>query len=113
MLASGIMMVTSIMIMSDTLRRYRSVETGFRGLVAYLFPLRVVLVALLVSAYAALIPVLGFIPASGGMLFVAIWGLWTRGPVWALAISILCVAAIYVLFRMVFQVVLPTGSFWS
>jgi hypothetical protein len=113
MLASGVMVMTSLVILANTLRRPRPPEGGLLGLVAFLFPLRVVLFALLVAAYAALIPVLGFIPASGALLFVAIWGLWSRGPLAALATSLISVGAIYVLFRLVFQVVLPTGSLWQ
>lgn len=112
MLASGIMVATSFVILSDTLRRPRSPKPGISGLVAYLFPLRVVLFGGLVAAYALAIPLIGFIPASGAMLFVAIWGLWAKGPLWALAVSLLSTGAIYVLFRVVFQVVLPTGSLW-
>ncbi len=113
MLASGVMVVTSIFILSDTIRRPVGAETGLRALVMFLFPLRVVLIALLVAGYGLAIPVLGFLPASGILLFVAIWGLWTKGPLWALALSLLSVIAIHVLFRLVFQVVLPSGSFWS
>jgi len=113
MLASGVMMLTALVILADTVRRPRSPEGGFRGLVAYLFPLRVVLFALVVAIYAAIIPWLGFIGASGALVFVAIWGLWNRGVIAALAISLMSVGAIYVLFRLVFQVVLPTGSLWQ
>lgn len=113
MLASGVMLVTAIVILAETLRRPPAAESGLRGLQAYLFPLRVVLFTLLVAGFVAAIPVAGFLPSSGALLFVAIWGLWRRGPLAALAISALSVAAIYLLFRIVFQVVLPTGSLWQ
>ncbi|KUF09937.1 tripartite tricarboxylate transporter TctB family protein [Pseudoponticoccus marisrubri] len=113
MLASGVMVVTALVILSDTLRRPQAETRGLRGLVAYLFPLRVVLFAALVAAYGAAIPLLGFLVASGGLLFVAIWMLWTRGPLVALVLALASVGAIHVLFRMVFKVVLPGGSLWS
>jgi hypothetical protein len=113
MLASGVMVVTSFAILSDTLRRARPTRSGIRGIIAYVFPLRVVLFALLIAAYAAAIPSLGFIPASGALLFIAIWGLWDRGPLVALALALPSIGAIYVPFRVVFQVVLPGGSLWQ
>ncbi len=113
MLASGVMVITALVILAGTFQRPPSPNGGLRNLVAYLLPLRVVLFAALVAAYAAAIPVLGFIAASGLLLFVAIWALWSRGVLAALAISLVSVGAIYVLFRLVFQVVLPTGSLWQ
>ncbi|MCR9111380.1 MAG: tripartite tricarboxylate transporter TctB family protein [Rhodobacteraceae bacterium] len=112
MLASGIMALTGLVILSDTLRKPRTAEGGIAGLITYLFPLRVVLFTLLVAIYVAVIPSIGFLAASGGLLFVTIWALWRKGPLPALLIALLSIAAIYVLFRVVFQVVLPIGSFW-
>ena len=112
MLAAAVMALSAVVILADTLRRPRAANSGFAGLVSYLFPLRVVLFALLVAAYGAAIPLAGFIPASGAFLFVAIWALWTRGPIIALVVSLASVAAIYGLFRVVFQVVLPSASLW-
>jgi hypothetical protein len=112
MLASGVMVVTALVVFADTVRRPAAPEGGLRGLIAYLFPLQVVLFAALVAVYAAAIPLLGFLAASGGLLFVAIWWLWRRGVLLSLGIALLSVGAIYVLFRLVFQVVLPGGSLW-
>ncbi|ABG31477.1 tripartite tricarboxylate transporter TctB family protein [Roseobacter denitrificans] len=112
MLASGVMGVTALFILKDALRSPRAPDASPAGVIAYLFPLRVVLFTLLVGLFVAVIPSLGFLPASGGLLFVSIWALWRKGPVWALVLSLLSVGAIYVLFRVVFQVVLPLGSLW-
>jgi hypothetical protein len=73
----------------------------------------VVLFTLLVALYVAVIPGIGFLSASGGLLFVSIWTLWRKGPLWALAISLLSIGVIYLLFRIVFGVVLPGGSLWQ
>ncbi|SHH31443.1 tripartite tricarboxylate transporter TctB family protein [Marivita hallyeonensis] len=113
MLASAVMLVTGLVILSETLRKPRADDSGISGLVAYLLPLRVVLFTALVAVYVAVIPVLGFLPASGGLLFIAIWALWRKGPLRSMAISLLSVGVIYLLFRVVFQVVLPMGSLWQ
>jgi len=113
MLASGVMVLTAAVILAQTLRSPRAAEGGLAALVGFLFPLRVVLFTALVAGFVAAIPVAGFLPASGGLLFIAIWALWQKGPLWALAISLLSVGAIYLLFRVVFQVVLPVGSLWQ
>lgn len=112
MIASGVMLITGLVILGETLRRPPLPEGGIRETVAYLFPLRVMFFALLVAAYVAAIPSVGFLPASGGLLFVGIWALWRKGPVWALVVSLVSIGIIYLLFRVVFQVVLPIGSLW-
>ena len=110
MLASAMMVVSSLTILVGTLSRSTSAEA--QTIIDYLFPLRAVLFASLVVLYATTIPYAGFMLASGAFLFVAIWGLWRKGPLWSLAISIVSMVVIYLLFRMVFQVVLPMGSLW-
>lgn len=113
MLASGVMVVTGLVTLSETFRKPGADEGGIRRLIVYLFPLRVVLFTVLVTVFVAAIPSVGFLPASGGLLFVSIWALWRKGPVWSLAISLLSIGVIYLLFRVVFSVVLPTGSLWQ
>lgn len=113
MLASGVMVLTGLVILAGTLRGPRASDSGVAGLITYLFPLRVVLFTVLVAIYVAVIPSVGFLTASGGLLFVAVWALWRKGPVWALVISLLSIGVIYVLFRLVFRVVLPIGSLWQ
>lgn len=113
MLAAGVMVLSSLCILADAVRKPRERAAGPFAAVAYLFPLPVVVFAALVAAYAALIPSAGFLVASGGFLFAAIWGLWRKGPIWALVLASGAIGAIYVLFRIVFQVVLPIGSFWQ
>ncbi len=112
MLAAGVMLVSSLFILADTLRKPRN-ASGLRALLVYLLPLRVMLFTGLVAIYAALIPGLGFLAASGVFLFVAIWALWRKGPLKAAALSGFSILAIYLLFRVVFQVVLPLGSLWQ
>lgn len=113
MLASGVMVVTGLVTLTETLRKPGIGKGGIRDVIAYLFPLRVVLFTALVAIYVAAIPGVGFLPASGGLLFVSIWALWRKGPVWSLVISLLSITVIYLLFRVVFSVVLPSGSLWA
>lgn len=110
MLAAGVMVASSLTTLVGTLSRSTSPEA--QTIINYLFPLRAILFASLVALYATTIPYAGFMLASGIFLFIAIWGLWRKGPLWSLAISIASMAVIYLLFRMVFQVVLPIGSLW-
>lgn len=113
MLASGVMVVTALVTLSETLRKPGTGKGSIRDVIAYLLPARVVLFTVLVVVYVAVIPSIGFLPASGGLLFVSIWALWRKGPVWSLAISLLSIGVIYLLFRVVFSVVLPSGSLWQ
>lgn len=113
MLASGVMVLTGLVILVEALRGPPVADSSTKGLVNYLFPQRVVLFTLLVALYVAVIPGVGFLPASGALIFVAVWALWRKGPFWSLAISIFSIAVIYLLFRIVFKVVLPIGSLWQ
>lgn len=113
MLASTIMVLTGLVILSASFRRTNSTESGVAALITYLFSVRIVLFTCLVATYVAVIPSIGFLGASGGLLFVTIWALWRKGPLPALLIALLSIAAIYFLFRIVFQVVLPIGSLWQ
>jgi len=113
MFASGVMFISAIVILGGTLRRSKAQHSGLSGLVAYLFPLRIVVFVVLLVAYVVVIPIIGFLVASTALLLISIWWLWDRGFVWALVLSLIFGAAIHVLFRVVFQVVLPAGSVWQ
>jgi hypothetical protein len=113
MLASGVMVLTGLVILVEALRSPPAADSSTKGLVTYLFPLRVVLFTLLVALYVAVMPGVGFLPASGALIFIAVWALWRKGPFWSLAISLFSIAVIYLLFRVVFKVMLPMGSLWQ
>jgi hypothetical protein len=61
-------------------------------------------------AYLAALPLFGFLAASGLFLFASFQYLWRRNPLVTLLLSAVALAAIYVVFRIVFRVVLPQGS---
>ena len=114
MLASGIMVVSGLVILRDVLgRRLPGERASLEAIRAFLLPTRLLLFGGLLLLYAIAIPRIGFITASGGFLLLSILYLWRRGIVWSAAISLIAISAVYVLFRMIFQVVLPTGSLWS
>ena len=80
-----------------------------RGFVATLLPLRLVGFLVLVAGLALVLDRLGFLLAGTGFLVLAIFWLHRRQPLHVLGWSVLAVAVIYVLFRLVFEVLLPEG----
>ena len=113
MVASAVMIISGVVILFQSARKPVNQTAPSTGVLSYLLPLPLVGFAAIVAAYAWLIPLLGFIVASGLFLFVSIWILWRKGPLITLVIAGISVAAIHVLFRIVFQVVLPTGTLWQ
>ena len=57
--------------------------------------------------------ILGFMVATGLFLFVMLLYLWRRGLWLSLAVTAGSLLAIHVIFRMVFQVILPRGTLWQ
>lgn len=111
MAAAAVMIVSGGVIVLDAARR-RGAKASLGEMLAFLLPLRLVAFIGLLAAYALAIPYLGFLAASGAFLFAAIWGLWRRGVLWALGIAAISTVAVHVVFRLLFQVVLPGGSLW-
>ena len=109
MLASGVMIISTLSILRETARRAPS-GGGVARFLNEVTPLRQAVMLGLVAAYVALMPWLGFILASGLFLFVSISFLWRRSFLLTTAISALALGAIYLVFRIVFQVVLPKGT---
>lgn len=107
MLASGVMFVSALTIFREVRSRPRSAEP----LMTSVFPRRLLLMTVLLFAYVLLMPRLGFLAASGLFLFVSTSWLWRR-PWWAaLAVTLFSLLAVHMLFRRLFQVVLPQGPF--
>lgn len=71
-------------------------------------PIVLVYVAIIVG-FAVLLEPLGFVLAAGAFLFVSMLFLAGGGPLRAAAISIFSLVAVYAIFRLLFQVVLPEG----
>jgi putative tricarboxylic transport membrane protein len=112
MLATGTMVVAGIFIVVDAARR-RAERTGEAAPVRFLrevLPLRHAVMIALMLGYLLLLPRFGFVLSSALFLFCAFQYLWRRNPLITMLISAASLAAIYVVFRVVFQVVLPQGS---
>jgi hypothetical protein len=113
MVASAVMCISSVFILAQSFRGSAEPPTTPMSVRRYLLPLPLVCFTVIVATYAWLIPRLGFVLASGLFLFVSISMLWRKGPVVTLLITGLSIAVIHLLFRIVFQVVLPTGTLWQ
>lgn len=73
-------------------------------------PVRHLVVIAMLLAYVLTMPFMGFVVGSGAFLFAVIQYLWRKNPLFTLAIATLTLSLIYLVFRTMFQVVLPQGS---
>ncbi|WP_136636860.1 tripartite tricarboxylate transporter TctB family protein [Pseudooceanicola onchidii] len=74
-----------------------------------ILPVTVVILALMLVAYGVALNSLGFLPTSALFLIVAIKLLARRGWAWTLAVSLGSLILIWVIFRIVFTVLMPSG----
>lgn len=106
MLTTGTMVVASVMVLLQSLRKPPVVsETVARDVL----PLPVVAVVGLILGYALLLKPLGFIPTSFLFLLVAIRLLGRRSLMWSAGMALVSVILIYVVFRLIFTVLMPPG----
>lgn len=106
MATTAAMAVTAAIVMVQTLRRpLDRTETITRDIL----PGRVILFAGLLLGYGLLLRPLGFLPTSALFLCIAIKLLARRGWGWTLAVSLGSLAAIWLIFRIVFTVLMPAG----
>lgn len=111
MLATGTMVLASLFILSNTACRPAEADgAAARRFFAEILPVRHMVLIGLVLAYLLLLPLLGFIASSALFLLAAFQYLWRRHVLITLLLSAAALAAVYVIFRIVFQVVLPEGS---
>ena len=102
--ASGTMVLAAaIVVVGDLRARSREADR------TPILPANVAVFAVLLALYALAIEPLGFLPASLAFLFVGTKLLYRGGWVASALVSIGALIVIYVLFRIVFQVVLPEG----
>ncbi|PWV99906.1 tripartite tricarboxylate transporter TctB family protein [Hoeflea marina] len=118
MLATGTMLVSGLAILRDVVRS-RPVAGGrspLHGFVADIVPLRLSGMIGLVALYLAAMPWVGFLISSAIFLFLSILFLWRRSLLMTTALTAVSLLAVYLVFRVVFQVVLPAGTLmrgWS
>jgi len=77
---------------------------------ATIMPPRLAVLTVFVGSYVLAMPVLGFMASSALFLFAALWLLWRRGPLRAALLTALSLAAVWLVFREIFQVLLPRGT---
>jgi hypothetical protein len=110
-LASATMIVASLAVLRHAVvAKAGPAESGVRARLAAIVPLRFAVLTALVGAYILAMPALGFMVSSALFLFATLWLLWRRGPVRAALVTVVSLAAIWLVFRELFQVVLPRGS---
>ena len=113
MLASATMLVSAIVVLRDSVIRTvpdPEAETGIAAIILKIVPPRLLAVMTMILAYVVAMPLLGFVVSSALFLLAAFWFLWRRGLLISLALTAASLGGVYVVFRKVFQVVLPQGS---
>lgn len=106
LVATGTMVVCAALVALDTLRKSGVTgETFWRQIL----PVQVVVTVVLITAYALALKPVGFIPTSLVFLWVLVKYFTGRSLAWSGMIALLTVAAIWVIFRMVFTVLMPEG----
>jgi len=113
MFASTLMFIASIFIFLETLKKDPKNKFNLLKVTQYLLPKQLIFFVSLVLIYVLAIPYFGFTLSSGTFLIISILNLWNKGILWSLGVSVFSIAVIYFLFRIVFQVILPLGSYWS
>jgi len=108
MLAAALMLLSGLFILRSELQSVPvKSETGDGQPIV---PVRVAVVTLLLVLYVIAMPTLGFLLDSGLFLFACLAYLWKK-PLWmALLVSLVSLVAIHLVFREVFQVILPQGT---
>jgi putative tricarboxylic transport membrane protein len=108
MAAAAIMVVTACVVVIKDVRRKRPdhlVESFFR----HVLPPLVAIMMAFILVYAVVLETVGFIPTTLGFLVLSIHVLHRRSLVFTLVISILALVVVYIIFRLVFQIILPEG----
>ncbi len=103
MAASAVMVVAAVIVVLGN-RHHGRDESGDS-----ILPKVVVIFVGLMLAYAVLLSPLGFLPSSFLFLFFGMRLLYRRGWLAAFGLSLVSLIVVYVIFRLVFQVVLPEG----
>lgn len=113
MLASGTLVVSGLLILLSAAKAPPP-DAGSSSVVkrffSEVFSLHHMVLIGLVLGYLFLMPLLGFVASSGIFLVIAFQFLWRKNVLVTLLLTAVSLATIYVIFREVFQVVLPQGT---
>lgn len=108
MAASAIMVISACIIVAKEFSRPKA-EGGAKAFFTQILPFTIAVMCGLIILFAVVLQKVGFVLTGIGFLFASIWFLQKRGPLHAALIAVLSVVIIYVLFRLIFQVILPEG----
>lgn len=108
MAASAIMVISACIIVMKDFARPKAVG-GVKAFFAQILPFTIAVMCGFIILFAVVLQKVGFVLTGLVFLWVSIWFLQKRGPLPAAMIALLCVVVIYVLFRLIFQVILPEG----
>lgn len=108
MAMAAIMAITSAVSIGANLKQ-RAGPDGFKAFRKDILPNAVIVFAVLILVYSLLLEPLGFILASFAFLLVASSFLQGGKIKRALLLSTLSIVGVYIVFRLIFQVVLPEG----
>lgn len=109
MIASGVMVISGLKILISTARLPKP-DAGSPGFLSEILTGRHLVVIGLVFGYVLSMPFIGFVASSALFLFCAFQFLWRKNPLLIFALTAITLAIIYLVFREVFQVVLPQGT---
>lgn len=116
MLSSATMVLASVCILiqsclkSATTPDIESQDTAYTG---NIITRRFVILVLLISGYVIAMPLLGFLFASSLFLLLSFKYLWQKSWLNCLVLTGASVAIVFLVFRQLFQVVLPKGLFFQ
>ncbi|NVK41356.1 MAG: tripartite tricarboxylate transporter TctB family protein [Oceanospirillaceae bacterium] len=108
MAAAAVMFVTSSITFYNTAVKHFRVD-GLAKKRISIMPLPVVIILATLLAFAVVVESVGFLITAYVFLFITIKFLYQSGFLKTAALSLAVLAVIYVVFRLVFQVVLPEG----
>ncbi len=109
MLASATMLVSAVCLLLQNIDR-RNIPGSSQTSAASVLPLRIVVMLMLITGYLFAMPLIGFILSSAVFLFLSFSYLWRKPILVSLLVTGGSVAFVYLIFRKLFQVVLPKGS---
>ena len=109
MLASGIMVISSLSILVSAARLPPKPKDA-PGFFAEVVSVNHIVLIGFVFGYVLLMPLFGFVLSSAIFLSAAFQFLWRKNPIVTLALTAFTLIVIYIIFREVFQVFLPQGT---
>ncbi len=114
MLAAATMLVSGLFILRDTFAiepaGSKNGVSVFGQFIRDVTPLRFIIMLAIVTAYLFAMPWLGFVISSGLFLLISFVFLWRKSFWVSFLLALVALGAVYFVFRIVFQVVLPQGS---